>query len=204
MKNRSSILRFQRLKQHKAMAFCACILLSACSGDDGTTVLLERQEAMPIPFPEFLINDNDVIMAVNLRPTVTLSNGDEVSINQNVGGTFSGTVDVEARSDPFLVTTIWLEDFDNQDLPLARRTDNLFVNADGSVDLISVTGYVSGDDSDNSVLDLDNDGVSNFDERKAGTNPFSDASTASIPPNDSDPTWSPQIPRFLPILDPSC
>lgn len=119
---------------------------------------------------------DDAISINDLRPVVTVSNGDnEFTVdmtrldNNEWVGTFNVTV-----AGVYQVEAIWVEDFQNQDLPLARRTFDLAIGEDSSVVQSAATGW----DID---FDADNDGPSNLGEREDGTDPLVNNSDESVP-----------------------
>ena len=106
----------------------------------------------------------------DLRPVVTVSNGDTVDLSPPVGDSdeWTGSFNVTTTG-VFQVTIIWVEDFEGADLRLARRTADYAVGGDGRVVLSAGTGF----DVD---FDDDDDGPSNLQERRNGTDPRVDES----------------------------
>jgi len=143
--------------------------LSACT-ESGTTTRLEATSP-PLTFSlppslataTFLAATETQPAFANLRPEVSLSNGSTVSMIRE-GARWAGFIDLRTNA-VYTVTVTWIERFSNRDLPLTRRTFDLTVNSDGSAVESGGTGF----DED---FDADDDRLSNFAERRAGTDPF--------------------------------
>jgi hypothetical protein len=169
-----------------SVLIAASALLSACS-ESGTVTVLPARPSVALELPRVLF-DAPSIDQDNLRPQVTLSNGDTVSMQQLVNsGSWSGTINV-VPSAQYVVTVTWLErleGFDGRELPLAQLTQDWDVAADGTVVQTNTSGYSTD-------LDEDGDNRSNFEERQSGSNPFVNdeqgdgASTAADPPVNGD------------------
>ncbi len=113
--------------------------------------------------PEFLSNslrvDND-----QLRPVVTLSDGQTVNMFRSTNGGWTGTTTVVSNQD-YSISISWIERFQDQDLPLANLNENFSVGADAHVLNIEQSNYDTN-------IDTDGDGVTNLDEREAESDPF--------------------------------
>jgi len=148
-------------------------LISACSSD-GTTTILENGQTLSVDLPARLTSatgEGLTFEEVNLRPVVTLSNGETVGTTWVGNSRWSGTINVETDA-VYRVTVTWVERFADQDLPLTRRTLDIAVGADGSA--VEVEGSRTEYSEQGQGLDADGDGVSNLDERLADQNPLPD------------------------------
>ena len=108
------------------------------------------------------LND-DTLDIDDLRPVVTVSNGLTVDVTRITDEEWTGSFNVTTAG-VFQVTITWVEDFQGGDLQLARRTVDFAVGEDERVVQAGGTGY-------NVDFDDDDDGPSNLDERRDGTNP---------------------------------
>ncbi len=115
-----------------------------------------------------------------IRPTIRLSNGASVSINQISQRNWTGTIDVEAGRS-YTATVVWVENFEGSDLPLAQLTQELEVANDGSVIRGNATEYSTD-------FDADSDGMTNLQERQAGTDPNIADNTSAPDPDGGDET----------------
>ena len=152
------------------VAIAALGILSACAGE-GTTTQLEAEPTVQIGLPTFLFNEPNVNNN-NLRPVVTLSNGTTVSVNENAANQWSGTIRLEAGEN-YQVSVVWVEEINGRILPLAQLTYDLAIANDGTTSESNNTGYTND-------LDFDNDGISNFVERRDVSDPF-EAQTNATP-----------------------
>ncbi len=146
----------------KIATLCASCLIAACSGDD-TTTTLEGGAPIDAPLPDVLRNA-DFLLTSNLRPTITLDNGDTVFMVQQSDGTWRGTINLPANA-VYTATITWVERIGDQDLPLASKTLDIAVGNDGSTEETSSTEFTT-------QIDTDGDGLTNLDERRDGSEPF--------------------------------
>lgn len=143
-------------------------LISACSSD-GSTTILENGQTFLVDVPTQLTGAGSPFDEDDLRPVVTLSNGETVGTTSVGDNRWSGTINVETDA-VYTVTITWVERFNDQDLPLTRRTLDIAVGADGSA--VEVEGNRTEYSEQGRDMDLDGDGVSNLDERLANQNPL--------------------------------
>ena len=143
-------------------------LVSACSSD-GTTTILENGQTLSISLPDRIISgiNDDTFEAANIRPVVTLSNGETVGTTLVEENRWSGTINLEVDA-VYTVTVTWVERHLDQDLPLTSRTVDLAVGNDGSA--VQVDGTLTPYSEEG--LDFDSDGISNLDERLSGEDPL--------------------------------
>lgn len=140
----------------------ATALLVGCSDDD-SVVVLDARPSVSLDVPDFLLDDNSVNQE-QLFPTIALSNGANVSMQQVAEDVWSGTINVEVDAS-YTATIVWVEFFNGQDLPLAQTTQDITVAADGSITRGQALGYSID-------IDTDGDGAPNLQERRANTDPF--------------------------------
>lgn len=139
------------------------LLLSACADDSGSVVTLDKNPELEFGLPTDLLDD-DFFEPGSLRPVVSLSNGEVLTmVPDTLGESWSGTVNVRTNA-TYIVTETWVEFFEGEDLRLMSRTFELVVGADGSVEQSVASGYGVG-------FDFDGDGPSNLEERRNGTHP---------------------------------
>lgn len=156
-------------------ALLASSFLAACS-DGGSVTTLDARPSVSVSIPAELQNDSSVIQE-NLSPQIRLSNGAAVNLVKNTDGTWAGTINV-APGRTYIVTIIWVETIDGQDIPLASQTQTLEVTAEGAVTRTDSNGYSTD-------IDSDSDGSSNLSERGRGTDPLqADSSSSVTVPND--------------------
>ena len=124
---------------------------------------LDANPTVAIELPTVLL-DSDVLDSDNISPTIMLSNGASVTMQKGERNSWSGTINV-APSAQYEAIVTWSETYADQQLPLARLSQTIQVTAEGEAVVTALTGY-SVD------LDFDQDGVSNFQERENGTDPF--------------------------------
>ena len=117
----------------------ATALLAGCSSDDDSVVLLDARPSVSLDVPDFLLDD-DNLNQDQLFPTIALSNGANVSMQQVAEDVWSGTINVEVDNS-YTATIVWVEVFNGQDLPLAQTTQDITVAADGSITRGQTLGY---------------------------------------------------------------
>lgn len=145
-----------------ALTLLSSVLLSACS-ESGTVTTLDANPSITIGLPQVL-QDSPAIDKSKLHPTIQLSNGASVSMQQGAGDSWTGTINV-ATGNQYTATVTWVENVNEVDVPLAQLTQQLQVAADGSVVRSAETEYSTD-------IDSDADGLTNLEERENGTNPF--------------------------------
>lgn len=121
------------------------------------------QEVATVSLDEIVptdIRSASVIDLADLSLVLTHPNGSSESFEQ--GTTVAVDLPLDTTSK---VTLTWVEKYEDRDLPLARRTQDVSVGRDGSVELSNATGYSID-------LDFDDDGKANLRERINGTDPF--------------------------------
>ena len=157
----------------------SALILSACSSG-GTVTTLDANPQVPISLPQFLLTAEQ-LNPDNLSPTILLSTGATVSMQKGNGNEWSGTINVTPGTS-FTATVTWNEAFNGQQLPLARRVESLEVATDGTVVTTNSTDYTTD-------IDNDGDGVSNFQERIDGSDPFTAPQNEdATPPANDDAT----------------
>lgn len=147
----------------KMAALSGSCLLAACSGDD-TVVTLEAAPPVSVSLPNVLL-DADFLDSENLRPSVTLDNGESATIVNLSNLRWNAFINLPANSVQRLTIT-WLENIDGRDLALASRVVEITVRNDGSTEQTSISDYTTAG------FDIDGDGLTNFDERRDGSEPF--------------------------------
>ncbi len=160
------------------LAIVSPLLLASCS-DSGTVTTLDANPSVSIELPGFLRGSEAPDESL-ISPTIRLSNGANVNINQISEQSWTGTINVEAGR-TYTATVSWVENFEGADLPLAQMTQALEIADDGSVVRGDATEYTTD-------FDTDSDGVSNLQERQAGTDPNSADGNSDTDPGDGDGT----------------
>ena len=87
----------------------ATALLAGCSSDDDSVVLLDARPSVSLDVPDFLLDD-DNLNQDQLFPTIALSNGANVSMQQVAEDVWSGTINVEVDAS-YTATIVWVEFF---------------------------------------------------------------------------------------------
>ncbi len=178
-------------------AVLAALVLSACSGESASS-----DPAVAVSAPDTLWQSR-AIDRNTLRPEVTLSTGQTVSMSvvDQEGALWSGTVQVVAGS-TIDIDVLWVSDMTRGSLALARMVQQVEIGPDGRAVFIESSRY----DYD---IDSDGDGVSNFDELVAGTNPFPTEQTPADvivedTPSDDDVVDTPDTvdPADVPVTTP--
>lgn len=114
-------------------------------------------------------------------------NGSEVFVGR-IPGTDNWTAQATVPSEgPVLLSVTWNEDFQkNRRLDLAHWQETIVIDRSLEIEIAADEYNTSQNVASNGVelnFDLDNDGSSNIDERRAGSDPLSNVSTpADIPP----------------------
>ncbi len=156
MGNKTVLKRYLRTPQ----ALCALTLsalLGACQPSPAV------QSNVQFKAPERILQVRAIDRS-QLRPSVSLSNGQTIPMQQTGDNIWSGSINVQPNSSYF-VTIEWIETMPEGDLVLATWAENVDVGADGEEIILSEDNY-------DLTIDQDGDGISNLMERQNNTNPF--------------------------------
>ncbi len=120
---------------------------------------------MQMATPSILLQAR-AIDPTQVRPVVSLSNGQNVEMNRldDGSGGWTGTVSVPTDQS-YVVTVLWVETIQSRELQLLRLDQTIIVTPDNSEFSLDPSRYTKN-------LDDDGDGASNLDERIANTDPF--------------------------------
>ena len=158
------------------IAVSSTLMLAACSGDD-TVVMLDATPEVSIDLPDILTNSGVQDLG-QLRPTIRLSNGANVSMTRGTGNNWRGEINVTAGR-TYTATVVWVENYQGQSLPLAELVQQIEVANDGTANVISTSEYRTD-------IDSDSDGVSNLQERRDGSDPLEDGAQGEVVPGSVD------------------
>ena len=158
------------------IAVSSTLILAACSGDD-TVIRLEATSEVSIDLPDILTNSGVEDLG-QLRPTIRLSNGANVSMTRGTGNNWRGEINVTAGR-AYTANVVWVENYQGQSLPLAELVQQIDVANDGTANVISTSGYQTD-------IDTDSDGVSNLEERRNGTDPLDEDTQGEVLPGNVD------------------
>jgi hypothetical protein len=149
------------------------IVLSACNqSDEGNRVdVVGGVASMAFTAPPLLLQSRTIIRE-NLILRVTI-NDQTVQISPNAEGQYIYETTLPANS-ASVVTIEWIEIVDGSELPLARATKPLNVGSASSPAILRFTQF-------DTSMDSDNDGYSNYQERREGSL-FNDSTSPVAPP----------------------
>ncbi|MBX2881402.1 MAG: CBM9 family sugar-binding protein [Granulosicoccus sp.] len=159
---------FSQLIKQSHYLLLATGVLAGCSGDSPNTVILAEGPELDVQAPSFLTEG--FLDTSNLRPIVQISNGGGlVSMNPNPdGSSWSGTINLPP-SNAYRMTVTWVENYNGGELFLASLSADLTVNSDGTAQQSNITAY------DSEQFDDDQDNISNLQERRQGSDPYTPA-----------------------------
>lgn len=175
----------------------ALLMLQACSEpvsneSDSVNPQTEQIPGIELRVPRAIIETRNVDLS-QLRAEVTLSDGRSIPMTSN-GTEWVGTIDVVANSQ-LQINIIWIEFYDNRDLPLAELARTVDVGDTAFALSIGPTEYLTN-------LDEDRDGVTNLDERNALSDPFDGTSGGGTNPNSRVSVIVPRISsNNAPVID---
>jgi len=163
------------------LALCIAALVSwGCDSTESPDTIIGANVAggsdLGLQPPSILLNSR-MIDRDQLRVEATIG-GESIPMQRN-GDRWSGRFSLPGPGDHILEIT-WFERIDTVDLQLAQ-SEPLQLNESSSRNL-SISSY-------NTNFDFDGDGMSNFDEREAGTNPI--VASVGTQPDDDDPVPDP-------------
>ncbi|MFT6307805.1 MAG: hypothetical protein ACJA0Z_002975 [Halioglobus sp.] len=127
--------------------------------------------SMAFTAPQILLQSRSIIRE-NLILRITI-NGQAVQISPNADGQYIYQISLPANSSS-VVSIEWIEMVDGAELPLARASKPLNVGSASSPAILRFTQF-------DTSLDSDNDGYSNYQERREGSL-FNDATSPVAPP----------------------
>ena len=164
---------------HKLMVLASSLFLGACGLDSNSNANSVVQMATPS-----VILQARAVDPTQVRPIVTLSNGQSVRMSrlEDGSGSWTGTISVPTNQS-YVVTVLWVETIQSRELQLLRLDQTITVTPDNSEFSLDASRYTKN-------LDDDGDGATNLDERIANTDPFFNdgEQIAGEPSSPDDPT----------------
>ncbi|PID61638.1 MAG: hypothetical protein CSB44_06285 [Gammaproteobacteria bacterium] len=182
----------------RSLAILGAVFISSCSSDSDDLMTVGQDGNLSMNTPRFLLESRRIDRTA-IRPEVTINGNQTVTMQRSADGNgWSGTIQV-LPDQSYTIRIVWIERLDAgeagnnpeaRDLALAVREQVVQVGSDGASQTF---GGLAEGNYDTNILDEDQDGISNLNEREQGTDPFT-----PIPPGPGDNPGDSETPGETP------